>query len=180
MSADGYTIRPALREDLAALPAIERLAATRFRVTAFASMADFALTSTHVDLDRERVWVAVAPDDQLVGFAIAHLLDGCAHLHELDVHPNHGQRGLGRRLIVAVARWARSAGSPALTLSTFRDVPWNAPFYARLGFRPLNEGELSAGLRAIRQAEAAAGLPIEQRVCMRLDLATAGSPQTTA
>lgn len=178
MPADGYTIRPARREDLAVLPLVERRAAARFRTTPFASMADFALTSTQVDLGRERVWVAVTPDDRVVGFAIAHLLDGCAHLHELDVDPDHGRRGLGRRLIAAVVGWAGSVGAPAITLSTFRDVPWNAPYYARLGFRPLDEGELSPGLRAICQAEAAAGLPLEHRLCMRLELGSEHPPMS--
>ena len=27
-------------------------------------------------------------------------------------------------------------GLPCLTLTTFRDVPWNAPWYSRLGFEP--------------------------------------------
>jgi GNAT superfamily N-acetyltransferase len=165
-----YTIRPARPDDLPALPAIERAAASLFRATPFAFIADFPLASESIDLAQERVWVAVAADDRPVGFAIAHPLDGCAYLHELDVHPNHARRGLGRRLVQAVAAWARQTNAAAVTLRTFRDIPWNGPFYASLGFRLLSNDELSPGLRAIRDAEAEGGLPAIHRVCMRLEL----------
>jgi GNAT superfamily N-acetyltransferase len=165
-----YTIRPARPDDLAALPAIERAAASLFHATPFAFVADFALASEAIDLAHDHVWVAATSDDQPVGFAIAHPLDGCAYLHELDVHPDHARRGLGRRLIGAVAAWGGQTGAAAVTLATFRDIPWNGPFYASLGFRPLPDADLSPGLRAIHQAEAAGGMPIDHRICMRLDL----------
>jgi hypothetical protein len=65
---------------------------------------------------------------------------------------------------------AAGRGVPALTLTTFRDVPWNAPYYARIGFRVLVEAELTQGLRGIRDAEAAHGLDRWPRVCMRREL----------
>ena len=94
----------------------------------------------------EYVWVAVDPDDQPIAFAIVHLLDESVHLHELDVHPDYARQGLGRRLIATVADWARARGATALTLTTFDDVPWNGPYYARLGFRTLDLATLSPGL----------------------------------
>jgi hypothetical protein len=57
-----------------------------------------------------------------------------------------------------------------LTLTTFDDVPWNGPYYTRLGFRTLDLAALSPGLQAVRQGEAEAGLPMEHRICMQLDL----------
>jgi hypothetical protein len=33
--------------------------------------------------------------------------------------------------------WAQRHGLAALTLTTFTDVPWNMPYYERLGFRHL-------------------------------------------
>ena len=167
-----YSIRAARPDDLPLLPAIERAAASQFRATAFAFLADFPLASPAIDLDHERVWVAADADDRPVGFAVAYPLDGDLYLHELDVHPHHGRRGLGQRLIAAVAAWGREIGAAAVTLSTFRDIPWNGLYYARLGFRPIAADELSPDLRAIRQAEADAGLPIADRTCMRLALDT--------
>jgi len=167
---DGYTIRPATPADLPRLPAIERAAATRFRDTAFAAMVDAPLAATAIDPLHERVWVATAADGALVGFAIAHPLDAGVHLHELDVHPTHARRGLGARLIGAVAAWAAGTDVRAITLLTFRDIPWNAPYYARLGFIPLADEALPPGLRALRDAEGLAGLPAAARLAMRLDV----------
>ncbi len=170
MTSSGYTIRRARPGDLAALPAIERAAAEQFRSTAFADIADAPLSSAVLNLDHDHIWVAEDGAERQVGFAIAHLHDGEAHLHELDVHPAHARRGLGSGLVRAVANWARQRGLTAVTLSTFRDIPWNGPFYARLGFVPLAEAELNPALRAIVQAEDVAGLPVSERLCMRLML----------
>jgi GNAT superfamily N-acetyltransferase len=163
-------IRRARPDDLAALPAIERAAAAQFRDSAYPAMADADLASEQINLADEQVWLAVDQHDRPIAFAIAHPLDACMYLHELDVAPEYARRGIGRRLIEKAADWARDNGYPALTLSTFRSVPWNAPYYARLGFRTLDETTLPPGLQAVRQAEAAAGLPVAERVCMRLDL----------
>lgn len=171
MPSDPYTIRYARPDDLAMLPIIERAAAARFRVTPYAALADDDLITAAVDLDHEYVWVVVDPQDQPVGFAIVYLLDTTSvHLHELDVHPQHARQGLGRRLIEGIVDWAREREATALTLTTFADVPWNGPYYLRLGFRILDVTTLSPALQAARQAEAAAGLPMAQRICMQLDL----------
>jgi GNAT superfamily N-acetyltransferase len=174
MSTEPYPIRPARPQDLAALPIIERAAAQQFRATPYAYLADDDLVSTDVDLDHEYVWVVVDQADQPIGFALAHVLDESVHLHELDVHPRYARQGLGRRLIAVVADWAHARGVSALTLTTFADIPWNGPYYGRLGFRMLDLAALSPGLQAVRLAEAANGLPMEHRICMQLD-----GPSTT-
>ncbi len=170
MQTEPYAIRPARPDDLAALPIIERAAAGLFRDTPYAYLADDGLVSTDVDLGQEYVWVAVDQGDQPIGFAIVHVLDESIHLHELDVHPRYARQGLGRQLIEVVADWARARGATALTLTTFVDIPWNGPYYARLGFRTLDLAALSLGLQAVRQAEADVGLPMEKRIAMQLDL----------
>ena len=167
---DTGIIRAARQDDLAALPVIERAAAAVFRTTPYAYLADDDLVSADVDLRHEYVWVAVDPDDHPIAFAIVHLLDASVHLHELDVHPDYACQGLGRRMIAPVADWARARGATALTLTTFDDVLWNGPYYARLGFRTLDLATLSPGLQAVRQGEAEAGLPMAHRICMQLDL----------
>lgn len=116
------------------------------------------------------LWVATGRHGQPVGFALIAVVDGLAHIEELDVHPDHGRRGLGTALVERVCEWAKSEGFAAITLSTFRDVPWNAPFYTRLGFRIVTEDELTEGLLQLREAEADQGLPISKRVVMRREL----------
>ena len=166
-----YTIRRAQPDDLPVLPTIELSAAQQFLTTPYPFIAkDDDLVSAEVDLDSEHVWVVVDSDEKPVGFAIVHVHETTIHLHELDVHPQHARQGLGSRLIETVADWARGRGASALMLTTFRDIPWNGPYYARLGFRELDLSELSPTLQSIRQQEAEEGLPMANRICMQLDL----------
>lgn len=168
-----YRIRPAREDDVAKLPAIERAAAERFRATDVAG-AFLAETRSVDELEaarrESRLWIAAGAGDEPVGFALATTLGEAPHLEELDVHPDHGRRGIGAALVGAVVVWARARGAPALTLSTFAGVPWNAPYYERLGFRALDPAALPAPLVALREREAVHGLPVERRVVMRLAL----------
>jgi GNAT superfamily N-acetyltransferase len=120
----------------------------------------------------EHLWVAVDSRDTPVGFALVEMLGGCAHLEELDVYPEHGRRGLGTRLVQTVCEWARSRGIEAVTLTTFRDIPWNAPFYEKFGFRVVPFEELTPELLERVEWEERAGLPREIRVAMRYDTKT--------
>lgn len=165
---DGYTIRAGREDDLAALPEIERQAGTLFAQAGW----DITVFSV-IPVEKHRMyclagrlWVAADVHDQPVGFAAASVVDGHAHLDELDVHPDHGRRGLGRALVERVCAWARDAGFEAVTLTTERDLPWNAPFYARLGFAILPDEVLTGGLRDLLAEEVRAGLNPATRVVM--------------
>lgn len=162
-------IRPARPDDLPALPAIERAAARRFAGLGLVADLDDAMepeTMAAACADG-RVWVAVDAADRPVGFAVAERLGDAVHLEELDVLPEAGGRGLGSLLIEAVCAWAAAQGFRAVTLCTFRDVAWNAPLYARRGFVALGDHELGGALAARRLEEAARGLALADRVCMR-------------
>jgi GNAT superfamily N-acetyltransferase len=89
------------------------------------------------------------------------------HLEEVDVRPDHGRRGLGTKLVLQVCRWAASSGYACVTLTTFRDVPWNMPFYARLGFAVVPPVQLSIALRGAVDNETRRGLDPLRRVVMR-------------
>ena len=115
---------------------------------------------------RGHLWVALAGNAP-VGFAHVEIIDArTAHLAEIDVLPAHGRRGLGTRLVEEVCHWAASAGYESVTLTTFRDVPWNMPFYERLGFRVVAGAGRSAALRAIVEDETRRGLDPSRRVAM--------------
>jgi GNAT superfamily N-acetyltransferase len=88
----------------------------------------------------------------------------------MDVDLAYGQRGIGSALVETVCDWAKLQGYPAISLSTFRNLPWNAPFYAKLGFQTIDKSELSLGFQEIRQQELEAGLPISDRVIMHREL----------
>jgi ribosomal protein S18 acetylase RimI-like enzyme len=164
-----YSIRPARAEDLPRLPEIERAATQLFRHSQYSKLADDSGPDLETFEEWQRrgaIWVAVDSEDNVVGFAVAGEVDGQGFLVELDVHPDHGRRGLGRRLIETARRWTVEQGYEVIRLSTFVDIEWNAPYYSRLGFRILAEAELGPGLLEVRSQEAEAGLDVARRVFM--------------
>ncbi|MBN1192736.1 MAG: GNAT family N-acetyltransferase [Coriobacteriia bacterium] len=170
-----YRVVPASAEHAPSLPGIERLAASLFGDYVPATLLDnVTLESVFLDAQRDgTLWVALGPDDTPVGFSRV-VVDGVrVHLAELDVLPEHGRRGVGSELVGAVEAWSRSNGYGEITLTTYRDLPWNAPFYSRLGFAVVPESEWDAQLR--HQFEQEAGLESERdkRVVMRKWLSTA-------
>lgn len=113
-----------------------------------------------------RAWVAAERTDRPVAYLLVSRVDRNAHIDQVSVHPSHARRGIGSALIDTAAEWARAVGLGWITLTSFERVPWNAPYYARLGFRTLSEEQLSSGLRAIREHEIALGLDQWPRVVM--------------
>jgi GNAT superfamily N-acetyltransferase len=99
-----------------------------------------------------------------IAFAALVELDGHPHLEQISVHADHGRQGIGSMLLDEVVRRA-GAG---VTLLTFRDIPWNGPWYAGHGFVELPEEEFGPELRTHWQAEIDAGLhALGHRVAMR-------------
>ncbi|WP_321476108.1 GNAT family N-acetyltransferase [uncultured Paludibaculum sp.] len=130
-------------------------------------MAETTDHDTFADAVREgRLWVALS-GNRPVGFALVKMIgSGLPHLEEIDVDPPHGRRGLGTALVRTVCDWAAASGSATLTLTTFRAVPWNLPFYARLGFVEVPFSTLSPELAAIVAEEAHRGLDPATRAVM--------------
>ena len=148
-------IRPALPADVLGLPAIEAAAGEAFRTVGMPEIADDPLPDVQ-QLKRHasdgRVRVATV-SNEVVGYALAVVRDGSAHLEQVSVHPDHAGQRIGADLIDAVTSWARDRGDDRLTLTTFADVPWNAPYYRKLGFRALPDDALGPQLAAELSAE---------------------------
>jgi len=159
-------IRAARPHEYALLRAIERRAGELFREIGMPEIADDEPPSADHLASGAALYVATDDADQPVGYALVDLVDGHAHLEQISVVPEHGRRGIGQALVQAVADWARARGDREVTLTTFRDVAFNAPFYARHGFVVLNDEDLTEGLRAVVAKEAADGLDTTVRVVM--------------
>ena len=170
-------VRPARDADLPAVRDVERAAGRAFADLGMDLVAEDEPPSLD-ELRRYaadgRAWVRTDDEDRPVAYLVADVVDGCAHLEQVSVHPDHGRRGLGRELVEHLAAWAADRALPAITLTTYTDVPWNAPYYRRLGFRRLADAELTPGLRRIRAAEAARGLDRWPRTAMRRELTPPG------
>jgi ribosomal protein S18 acetylase RimI-like enzyme len=105
--------------------------------------------------------------DPLVGFVAAESVDGNTHITQLSVRPDLSRRGLGTALLEAAVERGAASGARAVTLTTFRDVPWNGPWYEQRGFEHLPQTEWGERLREIWAEEAAAGIVVAPRVAMR-------------
>lgn len=168
-----YVIRLARRDELPLLDEIESKAGELFAEVGVGDVAEHPSTDLGFIESVARagaVHVAVDGGDMPVGFALTGLLDGTGHLHELSVDPAHGRRGLGRRLVDAGCAFAYARGCRAMTLSTFRDVPWNGPFYRRIGFRELRPDEWTPTMHLLHARELELKLPTERRCFMRKEL----------
>jgi len=167
-----YIIRLAGPEHLDQLPAIERAAATRFGDSLPQSVLSHVTPADTLEAAQSAglLWVALDPAGTPVGFAVASVHGRRVHLEELDVLPEHGRRGVGSALVRAVADFALGSGCAEVTLTTFRDIPWNAPFYERAGFEVIPERELDEALLRRLSDETELGLDRSRRVAMRKPL----------
>ena len=153
-------IRAARKVDLPALRELERAAGAVFRDLGMAAVADDEPPSL-ADLGRfqsdGRAWVYTDATDHPIAYLLVEAVDGSAHIEQVSVHPSHARQGLGRALVETAAGWAHRRALAALTLTTYAEVPWNAPYYERLGFQLLPADQLTDGLRRIVEHEAARG-----------------------
>jgi GNAT superfamily N-acetyltransferase len=167
------TVRGVRPDDVGRLQAIQLAAGDSFRDVGMPSVADSPpLPAESLSGYRQagRAGVAADEHDEPAGFVVADVVDGCAHIEQVSVHPAHAGHRIGAMLLDHVAGWAAEHGLHALTLITFRGVPWNAPYYERLGFRELAPDEVTPGLAKLIAAESGRGLNTSARVCMRREL----------
>lgn len=163
-------IRAARADELERLRAIEFAAGEIFRSRGMDAIADDEpLTVTELAIFQARGGALVFADasDVPVAYLLIEQLDGNAHVEQLSVHPSHARQGLGSALLDVAEKWAHAEGLEWLTLTTFRDVPWNAPYYRRLGFEELDSEMLEDGLRGILECEGLVGLSRWPRIAMR-------------
>jgi len=144
------TIRPAVEADLPLLVRIEVEAGALFRTVGLDEVADHPVH-----------------DGEVAGYVYAEVVDENTHIEQVSVSPDHAGHGIGAELVRFVEAWSRNAGRPATTLTTFKDVPWNAPYYQRLGYREMTADEIGPELAATMAHEASLpGIRAEDRCAM--------------
>jgi predicted N-acetyltransferase YhbS len=170
------TFRFAELDEIEAVRAIEYEAAQRFATIGMTGIADAQpMNADFVRRKIEACEIVVAVNDaaRCVAFVMFVPLSTRFYIEELDVLTAWAGRRIGAELIGQVDVLARKAGARQLVLSTFRDVPWNAPYYGRLGFSVIESGQLDAKLRAIRATHVARGFDESKRVFMCREVAAA-------
>ncbi|MDG2051919.1 MAG: GNAT family N-acetyltransferase [Myxococcota bacterium] len=174
-----YPIDRPQSHELPEFARIEREAASRFSdLDLPKGLRDSALSQGDLAAAAAdgHVWVARdQTEKQVVGFAVVQPLDRGMHLRELDVLSQYGQEGIGRRLLRTVIEWSRDAGFSCLTLTTFKGVPWNAPFYLSEGFRAITQNEMGPDWQALWDQEVEKGFNPARRVALIKPLTDAQS-----
>ena len=166
----GQVIRAALPDDISVIRGIEVAAGEFFREIGMDAIADDpppAEGDLAPYLGGGRAWVATDTADKPIAYVLVDVIDDWAHIEQVTVHPLHSRKGHGSSLIDHAERWAAAHNLDGMTLTTFQDVPWNAPYYERLGFVHVPEQAWSDGLRQIVRQENHHGLNAWPRVVMK-------------
>ncbi len=152
-----YAITDVTEEDIPALVAVDRAAAGLFEQTGLISAEALSDTIPHAAfaeaIKAGHVIVARHIEGFAVGFTLTSLRGNGLYLDQISVHPDHGQRGIGTELMMHVLQDAEDRKLPYVTLSTFRDLPWNAPFYAALGFREIHRNKFDDFMFEVEEAQ---------------------------
>lgn len=162
-------IRRARESELPRLAEVERAAGEQFREIGMPQIADDeppAPGTLLAALRRDELWVWAEPDGPALAYLLLDDVDGATHVEQVSVHPSAAGRSLGRALIEAAVARAERRGEDRVTLTTFADVPWNRPYYERLGFTVVPVEDLGPQLRRVRAHEADLGLDRWPRVAM--------------
>jgi GNAT superfamily N-acetyltransferase len=163
-------IRFAAPEDAQLLPAIEISAAQAFRVI---DELSWLAESPPMSVERHSqlialstCWVALDIESRPQGFLSAERHGNNLHIYELSVMQSMQGQNIGRRLIEAAKNYARLSRLNFVTLTTFINVPWNAPFYSRVGFQTQAATDLDQRLAAILHEEYKHGFAPGSRCAM--------------
>jgi GNAT superfamily N-acetyltransferase len=171
-----FRFRKAIQRDAPLLTDLEQSAGLAYRAD-----REIAWVAEGDNLSPERYgeiigdgwsWVAEGEHGELLAFIAATRGGHDLHIWEFDVRLDCQRRGIGRRLLQRFLAEAAAAGISAVTLTTFRDVPWNGPFYQSMGFEPLVPEKLDARLAVLLAEEVQKGLPAARRCAMRKILPT--------
>ncbi len=161
-------VRSAAAGELARLPAIETDADARFSTVGYGFCLELpCLDAVYLERARDQGLLRVAErDGSLVGFACGWRLDAAAHLGELAVVSARQGQGIGTALLAAFEAAARDQGFTRVSLTTYADVAWNAPWYARHGYTPVPAEAIAPELAALVDAERRFGIAAAPRVTM--------------
>jgi N-acetylglutamate synthase-like GNAT family acetyltransferase len=145
-----YYLRLSRIQDTADLCRISAEARLRYR--AFPSLAHIAETPalSPARLEACRVVVALDSESQkILGFVAMRVLDELLYLDNISVESNASGMGIGATLLSVVIEHAKSLGVRAVSLTTFREPPWNGPWFRKHGFFTMPAACIGEGLKQV-------------------------------
>ena len=162
------SIRDAVSSDLPMFDRIDRIADLQFPPGRLPDEEEDVEEAEYLKAIEGGWLLVVTVEDAVVGYLWCVEHGDVLHLRQITVHPGQGRRGLGRALIAEMVHRAKHRGMSSITLTTFADIPWNAPFYRRVGFSMVDAPERYPHLRGALRHEQQLGM--DQRVGMIMAL----------
>jgi GNAT superfamily N-acetyltransferase len=161
-------IRNAVPPDFDKLPFVEVAAAQAFKAIGLQAVAHMPPTppEDYHQLPASAFVLVAETDEQIIGFCVVTELCGEAHLKEISVAHDFAGKGVGKRLLLQALTQAQTRDYTAMTLTTFKDVPFNAPFYKNLGFAEFQPDNRWPQLQTILAQEAQSLLGQYERIAM--------------
>jgi N-acetylglutamate synthase-like GNAT family acetyltransferase len=145
-----YYLRLSRIKDTADLCRISAEARLRYR--GFPSLAHIAETPalSPARLEACRVVVALDSESQkILGFVAMRVLDELLYLDNISVESSASGVGIGATLLSAVIEHAKRLGIRAVSLTTFREPPWNGPWFRKHGFLTMPAACIGEGLKQV-------------------------------
>ncbi|WP_018996685.1 GNAT family N-acetyltransferase [Hirschia maritima] len=155
-----FRLRPARSDEVETLQLIDIKSCEIFRDTGLIDLGPTSAQLQPIPEEKLRqglgdglLWISADERDNPIGFALCSHKQECLYLDQVSVLPEHGQRGLGRQLVFEAISAARDHDYKHITLSTFRDVPWNGKFYRSMGFKEIPRRRLAAWQLELEQLQ---------------------------
>ncbi|CZS88882.1 related to GNAT family acetyltransferase [Rhynchosporium agropyri] len=166
-----FTIRRPRTSDIPLLAQVEHSAAQIYRTAGMDSLADGATLDPYILItiaNAGYLLIAANRFDEPIGFLGGNYLSGNFHIIELSVAREYQGRGIGSALVTTMSQQVRLEGYRSITLTTFKDLPWNAPWYAKLGFEEVKAQDMGKEFEKLVDSEARHGLDPKRRCVMRM------------
>lgn len=165
---DNISIRTGSVEDIDRIREIERAAGELFRGLGMDAVANDPLPDRRLlrrRVSQDQLFVSTAAN-HIVGYAMVVRTDGNVHLDQVSIDPLFARRRIGARLVEYCVEWAQLRGAHQVSVFTFAHVPWNAPYYLRLGFIRQEVSELGPDLTRLWLQESDVDKPAWDRVAL--------------
>lgn len=163
-------LRNSSAADISQLQTVEEAAAQRFlAIPELAILARSGVTDSEVhaqSIAQKLAWLVEDEQGTILGFCYARVLTDSLYLAEVSSHPGARGMGVGAQLVSHVRQVAYERQLKGVTLTTYIDVPWNAPWYQKQGFTLVEPSSYLHEMRYILQQQKVAGLMLMPRCVM--------------
>lgn len=168
-----FTVRTARKEDIPLLGPVEQSAAQLFRTVNLGHLASGRVISQSRLLemaDSNHIWVAIDKLGQPIGFAAGENIDGNFHIVEISVAQEYQRNGVGKALMSEMIGQAKGENFKAITLTTYRNLPWNERWYSKMGFSEAEIEDMGTELSTLWSIENQQGHDMDLRCIMKRSL----------